>query len=308
MRKLIIVFLILISTNCISQNLAPIGAKWYYTERYAFSGNIDYLKIESIQDNFFQGKNCKLLVKTGILGCSNRPAKEIVYSQDSVVYFWDNNLNEFQILFDFKAKKDSSWFIKIKNYDNSIDTIFITVDTISQYKILSSTLKALNVTYLPKYKRYKGIDIHYSSKIVYPIGDFTYLFNIYPDRFLACDINYSDGLRCYMDSNIGYYSTGIADSSIYTYKWTNIESANHKQSQFYLFPNPTSGLIQVECRTNDINSYVLFDNYGKEIKASKYKQKVTIDISNYPDGLYFVMITGNNGLIEKRKIIKMNAR
>jgi hypothetical protein len=307
MKNLITLILVFVSFDIIAQDFAPIGAKWYYTEGFAFSGDIGYLKLESIKDTLFQGHNCKLLAKTGFLECSNRSDIEIVYSQDSTVYFWDNDFNEFQKLYSFKSAKDSSWSIKIKNNNNDTDTISVVVDSVTYTMILDKAYKVLNVTYYPKYK---GVDIpfYYSSKIVYSIGDFSYLFNLYPVSFMICDMNYSGGLRCYEDSQFGFYSTGIADSCDYTYKWTGIENKKGQLFEPIIFPNPTQGIVHIDCQDNVFYKASLLDNTGRLIASSKYIGTTTFDISSLPNGLYCILIQNDKGKMITNKVIKINAR
>ena len=45
------------------QVFAPIGATWYYSEGFAFSGVIGYSRIESIGDTIINTKACKILKK-----------------------------------------------------------------------------------------------------------------------------------------------------------------------------------------------------------------------------------------------------
>ncbi len=284
-----------------AQDFAPIGAKWHYTENFAFTGDKGYLKIESIKDTLFHEKNCKLLSKTGVLMCSNRIESEIVYSQDSAVYFWDKDFNIFQKLYDFKVVAGSQWSILVKHDLADVDTIKVIVDSISTIEILNKTQKVLNVSYSPSYYNY---DTHYSSKIVYSIGDFTYLFNFYPYWSGACDFNYSGGLRCYEDSEFGYYSTGIADSCTYTYKWTNIENIKDNQLIVELSPNPTHGKIKIISHDNINYKIFLLDDFGRIVKKENFQRETNFDISTYPNGIYFILIQDDKGMTNNRKVIK----
>jgi len=291
------------SLQTFSQDFAPIGAKWYYTERFAFSGDQSYLKIESIKDTLFQEKNCKLLSKTGVLECSNRVESEIVYSHDSAVYFWDKDFEKFQMLYNFKAGKGDFWKILIKHDNDNTDTIQVVVDSITNTNILNKSIKVLNVSYYPGYYDSENL-YHYSSKIVYSIGDFTYLFNFYPYWSGACDFNYSGGLRCYEDSEFGYYSTGIADSCTYTYKWTSLESIKDNQLKVELSPNPTHGKIKIICHDNINYKIFLLDNTGRIIRTENFKKETNLDISSYPNGMYFILIQDDKGMTNNTKIIK----
>lgn len=294
--------MIVVTLQLMAQDFAPIGAKWYYTENFASTGDKAYLKIESVKDTLVQGKNCKLLRKTKVLQCSNRGDTEIVYSQDSAVYFWDKDFDKFQKLYDFKVATGGFWTILIKHELSNPDTIKVVVDSITTTKILNKTLKVLNVSYHTSYSAYGS---HYTSKIIYPIGDFTYLFNLYPYWSGACDFNYSGGLRCYEDSEFGYYSTGIADSCTYTYKWTSIKSIKDKQLKVDLGPSPTKGLIKISCYDNINYKICLLDNLGRLIKTGNFQKETNLDISSYPNGMYFILIQDDKGMTNNTKIMKI---
>lgn len=45
------------------QEFAPVGAEWYYNERFAFSGDVDYIKFTSVKDTVVQGKTCSKIIK-----------------------------------------------------------------------------------------------------------------------------------------------------------------------------------------------------------------------------------------------------
>lgn len=285
-----------------AQDFAPIGAKWYYTESFAFSGDISFLKIESIKDTVVQGKSCKILLKTNFLGCSDRPTiNEIVYSEDSVVYFWDNGFDKFQTLYNFKTKKGDFWSILMKNTPEQVDTIKVFVDSITSTEMQNKSYKMLYVSYHAEYFDYSQT---YPSIIVYPIGDLKYLFNFFPLGANSCDSNFSDGLRCYEDAEFGHYSTGIAESCTYKRKWTNIENIKNGQLKVDFGSNPTHGEIKIRCHDNTNYMIFLLDNLGRLIKTGSFRNETNLDISTYPNGMYFILIQDYKGMTNNTKIIK----
>ena len=204
------------------QEFAPIGAEWYYNERFAFSGDIDFIKFTSEKDTVIHGKTCKKITKRHKIDCYDRPDTEFLYSGNDTVYFFDPAFNEFQNLYVFNSAPNDSRIIKIKDETQEIDTITIRVDSVSTKQINGQNLKALHVTYDKNDEIYPET---YSSTIIEKIGDVKYMFNWYPWSQIVCNANWTDGLRCYQDSEIGLYSTGIVDSCDYIYIWTavNIE-------------------------------------------------------------------------------------
>lgn len=302
MKKILWLSIILaISFNLSSQDFAPIGAEWHYTEKFVFSGNINYLKISSIEDTLIQGKNCKKLLKEEILECSTRPHIEYVYSEDSVIYYWDNDFNEFQKLYDFKTQTEN-WIIKIKDWDNDIDSLLIVVDSTSYTTINEIQLKVLHVTYYGIYDD-PLLNFYYNSEIVEKIGDLSYLFNLFPESYLTCDLNYSEGLRCYEDSDFGFYSTGIADSCTYTYDWINIDKNRSKES-INIFPNPTTGQMQIKIDSDKPILLEVFDIRGNSIYSTEFESEIQIDLTDQPNGVYILKLKSYDLIIREKKIIK----
>jgi hypothetical protein len=285
----------------LAQDFAPIGAEWYYSEAWVFSGDEGYFKITSIKDTTYQGKVCHKLIKENKLYCMHRPDIEYIYSEDSAVYFWDNDFNEFQKLYDFKSQKNSSWFIKLKDSQDEIDSIIISVDSTGILIINEKQLKVLFVTYTTLY--HNSYNLLYTSKIVEKIGDFRYLFNLSPESALVCDANFSDGLRCYEDPSFGFYSTGIVDSCTYTYKWQWIDIKNNIKDNLILYPNPANETICIS-GLNNLEQYQIFDMNGRIIKSDIIKDSQIV-IKDLSKGFYLISIFDSKGILQlKEKILK----
>lgn len=76
-----------------------------------------------------------------------------------------------------------------------------------------------------------------------------------------------------------------------------------------IFPNPTKGKVNVEF-TEEINqnlSLEVFDLFGKKLNELTLNKERVFDISEFPDGIYFVsLIIDNLSSNEKHKIIKID--
>ena len=68
-----------------------------------------------------------------------------------------------------------------------------------------------------------------------------------------------------------------------------------------VFPNPTKGYFNIES-DHQINSVSLLNLRGEEIQ--KMISYDIFDITDHPDGMYFIRIEFVNGKIENQKIIK----
>ena len=80
---------------------------------------------------------------------------------------------------------------------------------------------------------------------------------------------------------------------------------------FTLYPNPTTGIVNVEWTTNDAqwgNTEIqVFDVYGKLIEtthALSPQSTAQINLSNYATGIYIIKMVNNGGVIATGKVVK----
>jgi hypothetical protein len=294
---ILLIFLIFGGLASSAQQWAPIGAKWYYDERFAFSGNVDYVLYSSEKDTIFKGQNCRKISKSHDFYCLDRPPFELMFDRNDSVFFYDPKLDTFQLLYRFNANKNDSWILKI--HEGQIgrnDTLNIFVDSTGSMVANNQTLKILYVTYSI---RYENDSMKYHSRIVEKFGDLLFMFNFYPSSNLACDMNWPNGIRCYEDTAFGNYHFALSDSCSYT--WTGINS-NGKRN-LILFPNPADETIQIS-GLNEPASFTINDMDGKiaESGVIKDSQVVTKYLSK---GIYLLRIINSKGVIlSNEKIVK----
>lgn len=291
---------LMILTSIAAQDFAPIGAKWYYTEQFAFSGDISYLWIESTGDTIIKDKNCRILENNGGLACAFGNEKDFVYYEDSTAYFYVPAIDSFQVLYDLRAEKDSSWTV-VFQIDSGLpfDTLEVSVDSVSTVIINSKEFKKLHVTY--NYVK-NSWGQNYTGEIIERIGDIYYLFHLYTQESL-CDVNYSGGLRCYEDEYLGFYSTGIADSCTYEYEWTGIDNKN-TNSIFKIYPNPTTDIIEIKCKIQSDYKIVLFDVTGYIILSEDKSGDSSLNLSGLSNGVYILQVIKKDRIYSKMKIVK----
>ena len=86
-----------------------------------------------------------------------------------------------------------------------------------------------------------------------------------------------------------------------------IENKIEHESDFNVYPNPTTGVINFNIENNSNNTYTiqLIDIYGKTIIATQSSISNSIDASNLSNGLYIIRFTNNvsNKSILKKVII-----
>lgn len=300
MKTLLVTSLIIFAgLRLIAQDFAPIGAKWYYDEVFAFSGDIDYIMFHSEKDTLINGEICRKITKRHKDDCNDRPSIEYLFTRNDTVFFLDTIFDGFQILYDFNAQISDSWIIKVKDEEQDIDTVKITVDSISYQEINQMNLKSLHVTY---YKFDENMPLTYQSIIVERIGDIRYMINWYPWSLIVCDLNYSSGLRCYEDNEVGLYSTGTADSCDYSYKWIGLN--DNAVFNYSIYPNPTSGLINIEVNSFKNIKIEITNLMGQSLLQTEFQKRTQLDITKIRKGIYLMNVYQDETKIRTEKIIK----
>lgn len=101
------------------------------------------------------------------------------------------------------------------------------------------------------------------------------------------------------------YGRGLWRSNVYDSSVLNVN--DFKVTDFQLYPNPASSIVNLKWNTTDTVSVRVFNTLGK---LMYYANKVSladgiaINTSTYNTGLYFVKLSTKNGEITKKLIIK----
>ncbi len=297
MKHFTFISVLIISTlTLMSQDFAPIGSEWHYDEHFAVSSQVDYIKFTSEKDTLIYGEVCRKITKRHRLGCNDRPDIEFLFTRNDTVFFLDTLFNQFQILYDFSAESGDSWIIKVNDAEIENDTVFITVDSTSTKTINGFDLKALHVTYVNSSGQWPEI---YHSTILEKIGDLTYMFNWYPYYYGACDVNWTEGLRCYEDEEFGFYSTGIAEACDFS---TNINELE-MQNSFVVYTNPTSAFSRVEVDSQEEFILEVNDLEGRLLHLKSFTSTTSLDFTAFQKGMYLLKLKLNNRVVGIKKII-----
>lgn len=74
--------------------------------------------------------------------------------------------------------------------------------------------------------------------------------------------------------------------------------------KFSLIPNPTTGLFSITAnKENLVASYSIVNMFGVSIQKNKYDVNTTIDLSDYPKGIYFILVKYKNGSFENKQLL-----
>ncbi len=291
-RLLLLSFILLGALGSAAQEWAPVGASWYYTEQffYPIPIEIDYIKIESVKDTLIAGIPCRKLVKRHNPACCDRPLTEYMYSENNKVYFYDSAFSTFQVLYDFGAETGESWSFLIKDYmdPTDTDTMNVVVDSTEIVLINGFPLKRMYVTY--HFFNETDPSYTYNSTITERLGDESYMFNYFPEWAFGCDGNFAQGLRCYEDSVIGHYESGIVDSCTYVKLWTGVRETG--LSKVRIYPNPAQDKITVQFNEKIPPEFIydLYTSRGVRCKTGMALPEEPITVSGLAKGLYLVRI------------------
>ena len=299
MRILVIMQLIMLPVMGFGQDWSPIGAEWYYDITYAFSGNIDYHRIYCDSVISINGTDCKR-IDIDYCACNNYFCDQLyTFAQNDTIFFYNPDVNSFQILYDFSAVLGDEWIINTKD-DDILQEIVVHIDSVSVMDINSFNLPVFYVTYSYFYDVGFGLEDGntYNSTIIKNIGDLNFLINVISPWVGACDVDYLSNLRCYQDSQLGFYSNGYRDSCDYRYVWTSLRE--DQNASLKLYPNPVTDVLNIENDFSTNRSFYLYDVNGRlVIRGNSTK----IDLSYLQSGLYFLNIINNNSS-ETYRIIK----
>ena len=96
---------------------------------------------------------------------------------------------------------------------------------------------------------------------------------------------------------------GMVSSEIASYHYEPV-GINEHEINVSVYPNPTTGQFRIQNSESRIQRVEVYDVYGKLISNMEVNDNdVTIDISNYTNGVYFTLIRTESGTVTK-KVVK----
>ncbi|MEO8591612.1 MAG: hypothetical protein ABI432_19680 [Flavobacteriales bacterium] len=195
------------STNA-QTTFAPLGAKWTYLERFAFSSDSAIFEIESVGDTVIQGHTSQLLETTGIIGCIS--TYRYVRSSNDTVYFWEPVTGSFQILFVADAVIGESWNTTVSSPSWEI----------SEVRTASVTgTSTVTISGIPL----RRLVVAYGSGAMFSLSPGPYIterlggaYGLFPWQLSFCDGAYLVALRCYQDDEISWVNPQFAQCELST--------------------------------------------------------------------------------------------
>lgn len=105
--------------------------------------------------------------------------------------------------------------------------------------------------------------------------------------------------------DVRFYNRKLTDTEIdELYKLNLAVNDDSKNSDLIIFPNPTSGILNVRGYGNETLQVLIYDRSGKQIFSQQYSEKqINIDLSKLPDGIY-TLKTVSGKSVKSKLIIK----
>jgi hypothetical protein len=125
--------------------------------------------------------------------------------------------------------------------------------------------------------------------------------NIFMTGFFSNTVDFDPGT-----STVNLISGGLYDTYILRLDMsTGIDDISNN-SNFKVYPNPTSGKFNIETDNGILNSVEIFNVVGNKVfsKYSIRNDATEVDISNFSNGIYFVNITTANSSLTTKMILQ----
>ena len=253
----------------------PQGTEWYYEIKHV-NGDITYQHLEYTADTTVNGRRTKILVETNTMyDKTDWVNREYIYEDGDLIYWWNKELQEFTLLYDFGAEEGDEWEIQVgEGY------ITVHVDAVQTVTFKNNTYKMLSVS---------DPDNQFTGDIICGIGHLTRFF---PEPFVPLDKDYEiDGLRCFWQDGELVFDMGEEDCDAIYF---GIHDVNENvEAMYVVYPNPTDGLIYVErvCSPSlqRQSEYRVTNLFGQTLMTGVLDGQA-IDVSSLPNGLYFLRI------------------
>lgn len=261
----------------------PISTEWYYEIKH-LTGEITYQHLEYTADTAINSKRVKIITETNTMyDKSTWTDYEYIYEEGDRIYWWNKDLEDFTLLYDFGAEVGDEWEINGGWY-----TITVHVDGVEEMTIQGETYRVLHVTD-PNYQLFTG-------DIICGIG---HQKSFFPGTPMAKDYEV-DGLRCYWQEGELVLTMGDEDCDAVYYEIHGVEEGDDKG--FVIYPNPSNGIITVETQgiTSQQQEYRITNLLGQTVKlgyiTADHQQ---IDIHDLTEGMYFITLGENTKLLLK---------
>ncbi len=303
-KYLLFLFSLVFCFNISAQEFAPFGAEWHYT--VINKQDITYHQAKSVDSIDISGKKCRIIDIDESCFFDN---EGIVYStaDGDSVFWYEPHSETFQLIYAFNASPGDSWKIAIEDFESlsETDSIVVFVESVGSQEINGITLPTLHLQI--SYKQYSSYFRNQKDTITKHIGGTRALIPyLKQGHGVICHLPSPNGLRCYEDSYLGFYETGIADSCTHEKTGTFVNELKNEETGIKLFPNPVTQTLNISLQNGTLRSLVFYDLSGREVFSKTVSDKNQfehqINLSGLPAGAYMVKIDTQNKSVVKKLI------
>ena len=266
---------------CLTEMGSMFPNREMYYEILNDDGSITYQHLECVGDTLIdrEGKRPKVIVRSNThydRGTITEVTHEYVYEEEGIVYWWNKDLEEFTMLYNFNANAGDEWEIKI-----GTQRLTLHVDTIENIDYEDRTYRMLKVS---------DADGLFSGNIICGIGHLTSFF---PEKLMTQGKNFRvEGLRCYwMNGRLALHWGGRDCDEIYE-QWHGVTESQETVAAVY--PNPTHSVLFVETRRATSlpdQTYRITNLMGQTLLQGTFQDETQqININQLPAGMYFISV------------------
>ena len=253
-----------------SNQLFPRGTEWYYEIKH-LTGEITYQHLEYTADTAINSKRVKIITATNTMyDKSTWTDVEYIYEDGDRIYWWNRDLEDFTLLYDFGAEVGDEWEI-----NGGWFTITVHVDGVDETILQGKTYRVLHVTD-PNYQLFTG-------DIICGIGHQKSFFPLSP---IAKEY-YINGLRCFWQDGELLLTMGEEDCDAVYYEIHGVEEGDEKG--FVVYPNPVNDMLFVESASG--SAYRITNLLGQTLKSGHISaDRQQIDVHDLTEGVYFITV------------------
>jgi hypothetical protein len=277
-------------------SFAPVGATWYYDHTYFFGSNInDYAKLDAVGDTIIEGKACTVVfIENAYVYAAEFPDSIYLHFDSGKVYRYFDQYDVWGLQYDFNAQAGDTLEIYGMAF-NLLDSFPVVVDSVGSININSHDLKT---------QTYRSLFLNweYDQKVLEGIGGTVFLF----PKYTVAE-NTIIGLRCYEDSIIGFYNTGLV-SSCDTILYLGLSSPT-QIDRVTISPTIARTYFNVKNSSDEKIRIDIINSSGYLLNVIEVpvKQQEIISTTHWVNGVYIIKIRMQSGRMAETKLIKLSS-
>ena len=261
----------------------PRLSEWYYEIEWE-NGDITYQHLEYASDTTIGTSRPKVIVRSNTQydkDTYTEVTHEYILEEGNKVYWWNRDLEEYTLLYDYTAETDDEWEIKV-----GTEAITVHVDSIGLFEYEGETKKVLHIS---------DAGNIFNGDIVVGYGHMTSFF---PEKLMRHASDFTvNGLRCYWVGDALLYHNGDEDCDAIYSEIHHVEENGPSTGSGILtiYPNPTNGILFVQTlRATSLQmeqKYRITNLMGQTLLQGNISAETQqIDISSLHAGMYFINV------------------